>query len=120
MKKIIFILILITILGISLLQAQTPNGATEFDWGEFGVNVTIVMVILTLVQTVKRFFPQPVVVWLPFVLAIMLSAGYGALTNTGDLFEMIRMALIYATAAAWLYDVGNKVGLLRSWKTIKY
>jgi len=84
--------------------AQTTNG---FDWSALGVDVVVVGVIISIVQFFKKFLPIKLP-WLPMLLSAVLSAMYAVVVNLNQPVEVvIKMAFAFASAAAWLYELGK-------------
>jgi len=98
-----------------MLYAQTPG---EFDWASLGVDTFVVGVIISMVQFLKKFLPQKTVAWLPLVFSSVICAVYGIFTNLsgGGVEFLIKMALSYAVASAYIYEIGKTVGLAKLFK----
>jgi len=103
-KLMFFILFAFT--AVLLAQDTTP-----FDWTSLGVNVGIIAAIIAIVQMVKQYLPEKVVVFVP----IVLSAIAFFLIGQGD--QPAENVLYWAAAAGYLWKIANQltpVGVLKS------
>jgi len=93
-----------------LLYAQATPG--DFEWGNLGVDAVVVGIIISMVQFFKKYLPQKTLAWVPLVISMIFSGGYGVFTNlSGGVEFVVKMAFSYAAAAAWFYEIGKTVGL---------
>jgi len=107
---IFFLVFLLAVIMMPMVLLAQDGGA-GFEWDQLGVDVVVVGVIISIVQVLKGVFPPKTIAWLPLILSMVLSAGYGILTNHGSIGFIIKMAFTYAAAAAWMYEVAKSVGI---------
>lgn len=102
-----FILIALLLLIPVVALAQFPDQG--FDFGQLGVDVVVVGIIIGFVQFFKKWLPVKLP-WLPIVIAAVLCMIYAVVTNLSQPVDTIfKLAFAYATAAAWSYEFGKSV-----------
>lgn len=109
----VFVLTGFIIISFSFsLPAQEPG----FDFGQLGVNVGLVGLIITLVQTLKATIGKNAPGWVFMVITMVLSGALGFVTapEGSGVEDLIRTVFAYLTAAAWLYNVAKRAPFLKN------
>jgi hypothetical protein len=72
----------------------------EFNWAELGVNVGVIGAIIAIVQMIKQWIPEKLVVWVP----IVLSAAAKFIVAPEQPVEFV---FYWAAASAYLWKIAN-------------
>jgi hypothetical protein len=97
-----FVFILIAFVGLAIAQ-ETGTLPPDFDWSQFGVSTGVIVAIITVVQFIKQWLPEKLVVFAPIILASIAFFVVGG----GD--QPIEHVFYWAAAAAYLWKMANVV-----------
>lgn len=83
----------------SIVFAQESG---EFDWGSLGVDTGIVVGIIAVVQLLKKYIPEKLVVFAPIILAVI---AFFAVRQDQPIVHVVY----WAAAAGYFWKIANQL-----------
>jgi len=109
---VLFIAVFTLLFFVSVAMAQESGG--PIDWEDLGVNVAIIVPIIAVVQMVKKYIPEKLVVFAPIILSV---GAFFVVPGERPVYEIFY----WAAAAGYLWKMANTItpeSVLKSKTTI--
>ncbi len=107
-----YFVIAIILLSPVLVIAQSP-APVEFPWGDLGVNMTIIGVIIGFVQVIKTTVLKnlPGITYIGVTVVLSGIAAYFTQPEGSAVVDYMRAVLSWSAAAAFTFDTVSRLGL---------